>query len=178
MKYYCAMILTGYEKSFKEEAEQATKDFFQGTKFFFFERRLFTPKRGWFNGLIFPGYIFFSVENLSPEFLQILKKVKGFCRILYDNQNPSEIKGDDLKELELFLRNGELWGISKVKFSPGQRIKVISGPLLGFEGNIVRVNKKRKQITVQSNLTGSSMRFDLKFEEAEDLGDDVNVGEN
>lgn len=35
MKYYCAMILTGCEKSFKEEAELATKDFFPSTKFFF-----------------------------------------------------------------------------------------------------------------------------------------------
>lgn len=165
MKYYCVMVLTSQEKSFKEEAEEATRELFPSTKFFFFERKLFTKKRGWFYAPIFPGYIFFSVENLSPEFLQILKKVKGFCRILYDNQNPSEIQGDDLKELELFIYNGEMWGVSKVQFTTGQRIKVISGPLLGFEGNIVRVNRKKKQVTVQSNLTDSSMRFDLKFEE-------------
>ncbi len=120
---------------------------------------------------IFPGYIFLEVENLSPQFLEILKKVKGFCKILHDNQNPQEIKGDDLKELELFLKNGELWGISKLKFSQGQKVKVISGPLVGFEGNIVRVNRKRKQVTVLSNLTGFSMKFDLKFEEVEGFAD-------
>lgn len=174
MKYYCAMVLTGSEKAFKAEATSATRLLFPNSKFFFFERRLFTPKRGWFNGSIFPGYIFFEVEDLTPQFFEILKKVKGFCKVLHDNQNPQEIKGDDLKELELFLRNGELWGVSKLKFSQGQKVKIISGPLLGFEGNIIRVNRKRKQVTVLSNLTGFSMKFDLKFEEVEGLsGEDA-----
>ncbi len=169
MKFYCAMVLTGDEKKFKNDAEQATRELFPSSSFFFFERRLFTPRRGWFTGAIFPGYVFFEVEELTPEFFQIIKKIKSFCRILHDNQNPTEISGNDLDELKLFLRNGEMWGVSKVKFLPGQRIKAVSGPLVGFEGNVVRVNRKRRQVTVQSTLTGMSMRFDLKFEEVEEV---------
>ena len=65
------------------------------------------------------------------------------------------------------MENGELWGVSTVRFLPGQKIKAVSGPLVGFEGNVVMVNKKRRQITVQSNVTGSPIKFDLKYEEAE-----------
>lgn len=167
MKYYCAMVLTGEEKSFNAAAFSAVKELYPHARFFFFERKLYTRKRGWFKSPVFPGYVFFCVDELTPEFFSVIKKTKSFCRILRDNQNPTEIKGSDLDELKLFLRNGELWGVSKLQFLPGQRIKAVSGPLVGFEGNIVRVNRKKKQVTVQSTLPGMSMRFDLKFEEVE-----------
>ena len=71
------------------------------------------------------------------------------------------------KILKLFIKNGEHWGISKVLFIPGQKIKAISGPLVGLEGHIVAVNRKRKQITVQSSLTQDGKKFDLLYEDVE-----------
>lgn len=174
MKYYCAMVLTGEEKSFKKDAVDVTKDAFPSSRFFFFERRLFTPKRGWFNAPIFPGYVFLEVESLSPDFFQTIKKVRSFCRILRNNQNPTEIKGSDLEELKIFLRNGEMWGVSRLKFTPGEKVRAVSGPLAGFEGHIVKINRKKKQVTVQSSLPGMSMRFDLKFDEVKEAGDKEN----
>lgn len=167
MEYYCAMVLTGEEKSVKNAASAAVKDLFPEASFYTFERRLFTKKRGWFEAPLFPGYVFFNVTELTPQFFEILKNVKGFCRILHDNQNPTKICGQGLEELKLFIRNGEHWGISKVQFLPGQKINVISGPLQGLEGNIVAVNKKKKQITIQSSLSNDGKRFDLLYEDVE-----------
>lgn len=167
MEYYCIMVLTGEEKKFKERALEAFRDCYPTAQFYFFERKLFTKKRGWFDAPLFPGYLFFSVEAFSREFFDMLRKIKGFCRVLPENQEPQQIKGDALDELKLFIGKGEHWGISRLQFAPGQKIKAISGPLVGYEGNIVMVNKKRKQITVQSSLTGTAMRFDLKYEDAE-----------
>ncbi len=167
MEYYCIMVLTGEEKSFKERASQELKDRFFGTDFFVFERKLFTNKRGWFDAVLFPGYVFFRTEELSPEFFDRLKKIEGFCKILRDNQHPVKFTGHALEELKAFINNGAKWGISKIKFLPGQKIQAISGPLVGLEGNIIAVNKKRKRITVQTTLTSNSVRFDLLFEDAE-----------
>lgn len=167
MEYYCVMVLTGEEKQFKERALKEFKETYPDTQFYFFERQLFTKNRGWFDAPLFPGYLFFSVEKFTPEFFAILRKISGFCRVLPDNQEPQQIKGESLDELRLFITKGEHWGISKLQFTLGQKIKAISGPLVGFEGNIVMVNKKRRQVTVQSNLTGAAVRFDLKYEDAE-----------
>ena len=167
MEYYCAMVLTGKEKSVKEAALKALKDQYPSADFFTFERRLYTKKRGWFDAPLFPGYIFFMLESLTPQILEALKKIKGFYHILRDNQNPTQINGQSLEELKLFIRNGEHWGISKVQFLPGQKINAISGPLVGLEGNIIAVNKKKKQITVQSTLTNDGKRFDLLYEDVE-----------
>ena len=67
----------------------------------------------------------------------------------------------------LFMSHGEVLGISRVQFLEGQKIKVCSGPLMGYEGQIERVNKKRQIITVRSFLTNDSKTFDLKYEQAE-----------
>ena len=169
MKYYCAMVLTGEEKEFNKKMREAVCGKYPESEFWFFERKLYTPKRGWFLGAIFPGYIFFSVENLTPEFINILRTIPGFCKLLLDNKEPTQIQGNALEELKLFIRNGEEWGVSKVMFLPGQKVKAVSGPLVGLEGNIIHVNKKYKQITVQATVVNMSMQFDLKFEHAEKM---------
>lgn len=167
MTYYCIMVLTGEEKKFKEYAQEAFKNDFPSAQFYFFERKMHTNKRGWFQGALFPGYVFFGAEELTPEFFSKLRSVKGFCRILPDNQNPLKFAGTGLDELKFLIQTGEVLGVSKVQFSPDKKITVISGPLKGYEGQIVKVNKKQKRITVRSFLTPDGKTFDLKFEEAE-----------
>ena len=157
------MVLTGQEKSFKQAAAAALPQ----SRFYIFERRLHNRRRGWFEAPLFPGYVFFEVDSLTPQFFESLRSINGFCRILYDNQHPTQINGQSLEELKLFIKNGEHWGISKVLFVPGQKIKAVSGPLVGLEGQIVAVNRKKKQITVQSSLTQDGKRFDLLYEDVE-----------
>lgn len=167
MEYYCLMVKTGAEKKFRDDAIKIFESDFPESQFYSFERKLYTRRRGWFEAPLFPGYVFFSAEVLTAPVLELLKTVKGFYKILRDNQNPVKIRGNSLEELKLFISNGEHWGISKIQFLPGQKIKAISGPLVGLEGHIVAVNKKKKQITVQSSLTFDGKRFDLLYEDAQ-----------
>ena len=171
MEYYCIMVLTGDEKNFKDRAIHELKELFPATQFYYFERKLHTKRRGWVLGSLFPGYLFFGVEDLSAEFFFKLRKIKGFCRILPDNQSPLSIQGSALEELKFLIQNGEVLGISKVQFLPGQNVKAISGPLKGYEGSVVMVNKKKKIITVRSLLTKDGKMFDLNYEEAEKTGE-------
>lgn len=43
------MVRTGEEKSFNQAALEAVKEAFPQACFYFFERKLFTKKRGWFD---------------------------------------------------------------------------------------------------------------------------------
>lgn len=167
MKYYCIMVLTGEEKKFKERALAALKEDFSTACFYCFERKMYTPNRGWYEGKLFPSYLFFGVEELTAEFFSILRSLKGFCKILPDSQNPRALQGQALDELKFLIRNGELLEVSKIRFLEGQQVKAITGPLMGYEGQILYINKKRKQITVRSFLTEDGKTFDLKYEQAE-----------
>ena len=167
MEYYCIMIFTGEEEKFKERATEILKAKYPSVHFYFFQRKMYTEKRGWFLGTLFSGYLFFQIEELTADFFTELRAIKGFCRILRDNQNPTRITGSALEELKFLIHNGEVLGVSKVQFLPNQKIKVLVGPFVGYEGNIVKVNKKQKRITVRSSLANNSLTFDLKYEELE-----------
>ena len=167
MEYYCVMVLTGEERAFKSRATEALKALDSSAEFWFFERRLYTERRGWFLGALFPGYLFFQVRALTPDFFAALREVKGFCRILRDNQEPVRVEGAALDELKFLIHSGEILDVSKIKFLPGQAIKAVSGPLAGYEGRIVRVNKKKRRVTVRSLLADGGMTFDLKYDEVE-----------
>ena len=60
MEYYCIMVLTGEEKTFKEKAFEALQEQFPSVRFYFFERKMFTEKRGWYMGPLFFWLSLFS----------------------------------------------------------------------------------------------------------------------
>lgn len=169
MEYYCIMVKTGEEQIFKERAFARLKGKFPNFELFFFRRTLRSNKGEYFERPLFPGYVFLSIEKLTSEFFLILKQIKGFCRILQDNSNPTEFTGTALEQLKLFIRNGEHWGVSKVKILPGMKIQAVSGPFEGLEGYVYKINRKKKQITIISSLTENAKYIDLMYEDAEEI---------
>lgn len=88
------MVKTGAEQSFKERAMSVFKDKFPNIKLFFFHRLLKSNKGEYFERPIFPGYVFLQIEELSTEFLMMLKRITDFYRILGNNENPTKIMGN------------------------------------------------------------------------------------
>ena len=86
------------------------------------------------------------MEEFTPEFFSTLRSVKGFCRILRDNQNPTPITGRALEELRQLISYGELLGVSQFEFVEGEPIHVKSGPLANYEWEILKVNRKKGKL--------------------------------
>jgi transcriptional antiterminator NusG len=64
-----------------------------------------------------------------------------------------------------FIKNvGPLAGKSRVSFDENSRIAVISGPLSGLEGRIVKVDKRKGRAKIKLDLYGDSFCIDLAFE--------------
>lgn len=167
MEYYCLMVRTGSEAEYKKRAQQVLADHGITASLYFFQRRLKKGKGDFFDAPLFPGYLFLQVEALTAEIFDLLRRVKNFCRLLPNNTAPQMIRGAALEELKFFMGQGEYLGISKVVFLPGKKIRAISGPMMGLEGNVYKVNKKKKQITVISSLSPDGKKFDLLYQDAE-----------
>jgi transcriptional antiterminator NusG len=55
-------------------------------------------------------------------------------------------------------------GKSTVKFDENSRIYVLSGPLEGLEGKIVKIDKRKQRAKVQLDLYKESFLVDFGFE--------------
>ena len=116
---------------------------------------------------IFPGYIFFELneyENIQ-SFQWAFRRTEGFYRFLRSNQDIKPLQNRDLELVLHFIKEvGPLAGKSKVYFDDNSRIVVISGPLSGLEGRIVKADKRKGRAKVKLDLYDDSFCIDLAFE--------------
>ena len=116
---------------------------------------------------VFPGYIFIDVnehENILTH-QWAFRRTEGFYRFLRSNQDIAPLQNRDLELVLHFIKEvGPLAGKSKVYFDDNSRIVVISGPLSGLEGRIVKADKRKGRAKVKLDLYDDSFCIDLAFE--------------
>ena len=159
------MVKTGCEERFKVSAVQcleAEKNC-PRTELYFFKKQMRSRHGVEFSEPLFPGYVFLETERLDSSLVTSLRQVSGFYHFLFTNDAPRKLGGYDLEYFTAFRDRGELLGLSNVTFDKEQRIVIISGPLKGFEGNIIRVNRRCKRVTVALDLFGDTKRVDLCY---------------
>jgi transcriptional antiterminator NusG len=122
---------------------------------------------------IFPGYIFLSSELDGPGLFRRMKGIADFIRFLKSNTAITPLAGRDLDLIRHFLNYGGIAGKSVITFAADQRVQVLSGPLKGLEGMIVKVDKRKKRIKVKLELYTDSFLIDFGYE---DLGGSGNAG--
>lgn len=115
---------------------------------------------------LFPGYIFFEYpeDSLPPDLIHIMRRTKYFMRFLPCNENPRPLDSHDQEIIRHFIHFGSLIPPSLVTFDENQKIRVVSGPLQGIEGLIVKVDRRKRRAKVRLTLADSVMLLDLSFE--------------
>jgi len=115
---------------------------------------------------VFPGYIFIESERediISHQW--DFRRTDGFYRFLKSNQNITPLADRDLELVLHFIKKaGPVAGISRVYFNDNDRIMVIDGPLMGLEGRIIKVDKRKKRAKIKLNLYDDSFSIDLAYE--------------
>ena len=161
------MVRSGGEEQFKKEALKNGEPLANGLQFWFFKRKI--KSGGKARGKtteqpMFPGYVFMSAEDISPALFHVINHTPNFYRFLKNNKDITPLAGKDLDYFHTLSNYGEVAGFSKVSFNTDDRIVVLSGPLQGFTGNIIRVNKHKQRVTVQIDMCGSISSFDLCYD--------------
>jgi transcriptional antiterminator NusG len=116
---------------------------------------------------VFPGYIFIEMEE-DDDILRyhwFFRKTDGFFRFLKSNQNICALRNGDLEIVLHFIKKvGPIAGKSKVYFDANSRIVVTEGPLMGLEGKIIKVDKRKGRAKIKLDLYNDSFSIDLAFE--------------
>ncbi|QQO08055.1 antiterminator LoaP [Breznakiella homolactica] len=116
---------------------------------------------------ILPGYIFLELDDDDSirNYYWELRKTDGFFRFLKSNQDIQPLTGNSLEVILYLLKKvGPVAGKSKVVFDENSRIMVLEGPLKGFEGKIIKVDKRKGRARVKLDIYDESHSIDLAFE--------------
>lgn len=174
MKYFVIQVRTGGEEKYLKLARMALKviDPDDALELLWPRRRLRIRRRGkTFDQLapIFPGYLFLEAESVEPPVFWALRRTPGFFRFLKSNLNIEPLSGKDRDILLHFLSFGEVVEKSKVYFDENNLIRVTEGALKGMEGQIVKVDRRKRRAKVKLTLYEDAFQIDFGFEVLESL---------
>lgn len=170
MDYYVVQLLTGKEKLFLKFAENSFQS--RNIEFFWLRKELYIKKAGIKRKIvssIFPGYVFIEADKIPYTDTRIIRQFPGFCRFLKNN---NDIKPLSLEEKSLIKRlkvGGNIVGISRVFFNDNDRIQIVSGPMKGLEGKIIKVDKRKNRAKIELVLYENSFPIDFGFDLIEQM---------
>jgi transcriptional antiterminator NusG len=168
MKYYALQVKTRSEEKYMKLLKALHPDI--PYPIYFPQRRIDIRRKGKIRqstAPVFPGYIFVEARD-EDDILRHqwdFRRTEGFFRFLKSNQNITPLMDRDLELALHFIKKvGPLAGKSKVYFNENSRIVVTEGPLMGLEGQIIKVDKRKGRAKIKLDLYDDSFSIDLAFE--------------
>ena len=104
---------------------------------------------------LLPGYVFFEQEE-TPDWSGIIR-YSSVLKILHYQDETPELRGADLAFVQWLQLQEGLIDVSKV-MKVGTKIAFVSGPLVGMEGQVLKVNKGRRQVQIAVGSEGGLIR--------------------
>jgi transcriptional antiterminator NusG len=168
VNYYALQVKTRSEEKYLKllRAMYPEVDF----PIYFPKRRIDIKRRGLISqstSAVFPGYLFVEVDEGESLIRHqwAFRRTDGFLRFLKSNRDICPMGGRDLEVVLHFIKNvGPVAGKSRVYFNENSRIVVVEGPLMGLEGRIVKVDKRKRRAKIKLDLYNDSFSIDLGFE--------------
>lgn len=102
--------------------------------------------------LIFPGYIFLVTGRVEELFYR-LKAVPELTKILGDGREFIPIK-DEEKVLLQQMGNEEYVTEISVGYIAGERAVILSGPMVGMEGKIKKIDRHKRMAVLEIGMFG------------------------
>lgn len=113
--------------------------------------------------IFFPGYVLINLD-MSTDIYYIIRKIPNVYTVLkQDGEYYSRISDEEVNPLLKLLKDTDLIDYSKIIIKNSE-VSVNSGPLLGLEGLIRKVDKRRGRAKVALNFMGSEKTVDLGVE--------------
>jgi transcriptional antiterminator NusG len=168
MSCYVIQVTTGRELECRTWLMKTAQ--FEDKSLLYPRRKLRLRKQGkWFekNEPLFPGYLFFIADEITPDQLLAVRQTPGIFSFLKMDGRPVPLSEDEERQMSRFLKSGEIAGFSKVVFEEDRSIRILKGPLKGLEGQIVKVDRRKSRIKVSLSLYKEAFLIDFGFDAVE-----------
>ena len=108
---------------------------------------------------LFPVYAFVQPP---VEQYETMRYIPGSCGLIFAGSKPAAMPERDLEAVRLLVCSGTALSPAR-KLIPGTRVEVVSGPLMGIQGELIRV-KNFQRLVVNAHLLSSSLSVEVDVE--------------
>ena len=119
--------------------------------------RQWKDRKKWVEVPLISSYIFVKIEQ--KEYIKVLNTV-GALRFIFFLGKAAIIPEWQINSLKQLLESEEGIEISTENFKKGNRVRVISGALIGMEGELVSI-KRHKKVIVRIDQVGYSISVNI-----------------
>src|SRR3981189_1973834 len=113
-----------------------------------------------------PGYVLVNMD-LSDDSWQLVKGTPGVTGFVGASNEPVPLTQDEGNRL--LPREQEARPRSRAQFSIGESVKVISGPLSDFSGEISEVNEDAQRLKVLVSIFGRETPVEVGFDQVKKI---------
>jgi len=168
--WYVIHTYSGYENKVKANLERRVESMGMEDKIF----RVFVPteeeiefkdgKKKITKKKVFPGYVLVEMV-MSDDSWYVVRNTPGVTGFVGSGTRPLPLEPEEVKAILKQLGFDE--ARPRVAFSPGDAVRVISGPFENFDGRIEEVNIERGKLKVIISMFGRETPVELDFEQVE-----------
>ena len=151
-QWYAIFVMTGQEEKVRALIEAKLSEHEDIQAQFFVPRRLVRERKDGVvpeeNKIMFPGYVLVGTETIEQVF-SFAGRIKGVLKFLKNEDGFQEVRLEEISRLIYMADEDDVIGESEVRLDENDRIVVLSGPLKGEEGNIVKFNRRKSRVAVE-----------------------------
>lgn len=160
-QWYVLQVLSGKEADIQTMISQDISEKY--CRVLVPRRKIIERRQGRFipvTRIMFPGYVFLNITLNDSIYYQV-KRVPNVIRFL-GTTRPVAVPFEQMQPILGMCSLGELIDISKI--SIGKTVNIIEGPLQGYVGNIVSIDKRKKRAKVRFQILDEMKEIDLGIE--------------
>ena len=113
-----------------------------------------------------PGYVFLYTEAPIEDF-RAIRQIDGVGRWLGERKEGFLLQGDDLKFARMLYAHDGTIGIMKT-YKEGDRVKLSKEMMGGFEGEIIKLDRRKGRAQLQYTFDGNSYKVWVGYELIDD----------
>src|SRR6201981_1065455 len=177
-RWYVVNTYSGHENKVKANLEHRIESMGQRQRF----RRVVVPteqvietkdgQKGQAEKRVLPGYVLVNMD-LNDDAWTVVKNTPGVTGFVGAGSKPVPLGQG---EVDRILKTGAVTGErprAQLEFSLGESVKVTSGPLSDFDGEIVDVNADQQKLKVLVDIFERQVPVELSIDQVKKLDDRV-----
>lgn len=155
--YFCLNVLTGKELETKTSIEKLLANEELESIVWFPTKENREKRKGLETNVLkplFPSYLFIYWEGENEKDFPLIdiRRMTNVMKFLRYDSGFCALQGKDLEYAKwIHMHRGNIKR-SKVIYREGQKVHICEGPLMGFDGSVLKVDKHHKKITIGFDL--------------------------